>query len=80
MMAIPENSPGFTAQLMSYSNQAASDFAVRNATPASADGPPAPRRVESHHGNGRAFITLDSFGQTVRLAKLAPNTAAVTCR
>lgn len=80
LMSIPDNSPGFTAQLMSYSNQATSDFTVRNATPASPDGPPAPRRVEAHHGNGRAFITLDSFGQTVRLAKLAPNAAAVTCR
>jgi hypothetical protein len=83
VMAIPDNSPGFTANLMSYSREATSDFAVRNVTaPAGAGGaaPPAPRRVEAHHGNGRAYITLDSFGQTVRLAKLAPNTAAVTCR
>ncbi|HLL77700.1 MAG TPA: DUF4097 family beta strand repeat-containing protein [Pyrinomonadaceae bacterium] len=81
VMSIPENSPGFTANLMSYSREATSDFAVRNASATGAGGPaPAPRRVESHHGNGRAFITLDSFGQTVRLAKLAPSTAAVTCR
>jgi len=82
VMSIPENSPGFTANLMSYSNQATSDFAVRNPTAAAgAAAPPAPRRVELHHGNGRAFITLDSFGQTVRLAKLAPGaTQTVTCR
>jgi hypothetical protein len=81
LMSIPDNSPGFTANLMSYSREATSDFAIRNASAAPADGPPAPRRVEAHHGNGRAFITLDSFGQTVRLAKLAPGSAAAPpCR
>ena len=81
LMSIPDNSPGFTANLMSYSREATSDFPLRNPSAAApAGGPPAPRRVESHHGNGRAFITLDSFGQTVRLAKLAPTVAAVTCR
>ena len=82
VMAIPDNSPGFTAQLMSYSNQAITDWSVRNPTAsAAAGGPPAPRRVEAHHGNGRAVITLDSFGQTVRLAKLAPGAVStVTCR
>jgi hypothetical protein len=81
LMSIPEGSPGFTANLMSYSREATSDFTVRNASAAPPAGsPPAPRRVESHHGNGRAFITLDSFGQTVKLAKLAPGVAATTCR
>jgi len=83
VMSIPENSPGFTANLMSYSREATSDFAVRNAAAAAAagsTGPPMPRRIESHHGSGRAYITLDSFGQTVRLAKLAPGAPAVTCR
>lgn len=79
VMSIPETSPGFTANLMSYSSQATSDFAVRSA-PAQGEAAPAPRRVESHHGNGRAFITLDSFGQTVRLAKLAPGAATTACR
>ncbi|MCA1616166.1 MAG: DUF4097 family beta strand repeat-containing protein [Acidobacteria bacterium] len=77
IMSIPDNSPGFTANLMSYNREAASEFAVRNSTPnPSGKGL---RRVESNHGSGRAVILLDSFGQTVQLTKLA-TTAATTCR
>jgi hypothetical protein len=68
-MSIPDGSPGFTANLMSYNSDASTDFAVRatNASP----GSQASRRVEARHGDGQAQITLDSFSQSVRLVKLA---------
>jgi hypothetical protein len=76
-MAIPDGSPGFTANLMSYNSDALSDFAARTSTPRPDS--QAMRRVEVRQGDGQAQITLDSFSQTVRLAKLAPG-AAPACR
>jgi hypothetical protein len=76
-MSIPENSPGFTANLMSYNREAASDFAARSTTPNPAT--QAARRREVQHGNGRSVILLDSFSQNVQLTKLAP-AAATACR
>ena len=77
-MSIPDNSPGFTANLMSYNREAATEFAVRNSTPSPTG--KGLRRVESNHGNGRAVILLDSFGQIVQLTKLAPAAAVTACR
>jgi hypothetical protein len=76
-MSIPDGSPGFTANLMSYNSDATSDFAVRTSTPRPDS--QAMRRVEVRQGDGQAQITLDSFSQTVRLTKLAPG-AAPACR
>lgn len=76
-MSIPDGSPGFTANLMSYNSDAVSDFAVRTSTPRPDS--QAMRRVEVRQGDGQAQITLDSFSQTVRLSKLAPG-AATACR
>jgi hypothetical protein len=76
-MSIPDSSPGFTANLMSYNSDAVSDFVVRTSTPRPDS--QAMRRVEIRQGDGQAQITLDSFSQTVRLAKLAPG-AAPACR
>lgn len=76
-MSIPDGSPGFTANLMSYNSDAVSDFTVRTSTPRPDS--QAMRRVEVRQGDGQAQITLDSFSQTVRLAKLAPG-AAPACR
>jgi hypothetical protein len=73
-MSIPDSSPGFTANLMSYNSAASTDFDVRG-TPASANSQ-ANRRLEARHGDGQAQITLDSFSQTVRLSKLAGATPA----
>ncbi|HVG28202.1 MAG TPA: DUF4097 family beta strand repeat-containing protein [Pyrinomonadaceae bacterium] len=77
IMAIPDGSPGFTANLMSYNSDAVSDFVVRASTPRPDS--QAMRRVEVRQGDGQAQITLDSFSQTVRLSKLAPG-AAPACR
>jgi hypothetical protein len=77
LMSIPEGSPGFTANLMSYNSDAVSDFTVRTSTPRPDS--QAMRRVEVRQGDAQAQITLDSFSQTVRLAKLAPG-AAPACR
>jgi hypothetical protein len=77
VMAIPDGSPGFTANLMSYNSDAVSDFVVRTSTPRPDS--QAMRRVEVRQGDGQAQITLDSFSQTVRLTKLAPG-AATACR
>lgn len=74
-MSIPDNSPGFTANLMSYNSDASTDFAVRGTT-VNPDSQ-ASRRVEARHGDGQAQITLDSFSQSVRLTKLAG--ATPTC-
>jgi hypothetical protein len=76
-MSIPDGSPGFTANLMSYNSDAVSDFVVRTSTPRPDS--QAMRRVEVRQGDGQAQITLDSFSQTVRLAKLAPG-ASTACR
>ncbi|HEX8162456.1 MAG TPA: DUF4097 family beta strand repeat-containing protein [Pyrinomonadaceae bacterium] len=77
VMSIPDGSPGFTANLMSYNSDAVSDFAARASTPRPDS--QAMRRVEIRQGDGQAQITLDSFSQTVRLVKLAPG-AATACR
>jgi hypothetical protein len=74
VMSVPESSPGFTANLMSYNSDAVTDFPVRTSTP-NPDSR-ALRRIEARHGDGQAQITLDSFSQSVRLAKLAPGAAA----
>lgn len=76
-MSIPENSPGFTATLMSYNREAASEFPARTTTPNPST--QAARRREVQHGNGRSTILLDSFGQNVQLTKLAP-AGATACR
>ena len=77
VMSIPENSPGFTATLMSYNREAASEFPARTTTPNPST--QAARRREVQHGNGRSTILLDSFGQNVQLTKLAP-AGATACR
>jgi hypothetical protein len=75
-MSIPDSSPGFTANLMSYNSDATTDFPVRTSTPS--PNAQANRRIEARHGDGQAQITLDSFSQNVRLTKLASGTPA--CR
>lgn len=77
VMSIPENSPGFTATLMSYNREAASEFPARTTTPNPST--QAARRREVQHGNGRSTILLDSFGQNVQLTKLAA-AGATACR
>ncbi|MDT7542242.1 MAG: hypothetical protein QOE33_2146 [Acidobacteriota bacterium] len=67
-MSIPDGSPGFTANLMSYNSDAVTDFDVRG-TSANTNSQ-ASRRLEARHGDGHAQITLDSFSQSVRLSKL----------
>ena len=75
-MAIPDNSPGFTALISSYSGAVATDFAIRNqnATPEQRVN----HRMEARQGNGQAQITLDSFSKDVRLIKLT--TPTVSCQ
>ncbi len=67
-MSIPDSSPGFTATLMSYNSDATTDFPVRNDSTQHAQ---TARRLEARQGDGQAQITLDSFNQAVRLARLA---------
>ncbi len=74
-MAIPDNSPGFTALLSSYSGDVLTDFAPRSQPTATGS---VNHRVEARQGNGQARITLDSFNQPVRLTKLT--TATVSCQ
>jgi DUF4097 and DUF4098 domain-containing protein YvlB len=74
-MAIPDNSPGFTALISSYNGDVQTDFAIRNqVVPAASQ--PNNRRIEARQGNGQAQITLDSFSQPVRLIKLTTPTVA----
>lgn len=77
LMAVPESSPGFTANLMSYNSEATTEFPVRTSTPRPVA--QASRRLEARHGDGQAQITLDSFSQAVRLKKLAPG-ATTACK
>ncbi|HYP00492.1 MAG TPA: DUF4097 family beta strand repeat-containing protein [Pyrinomonadaceae bacterium] len=70
IMAIPETSPGFTAILDSYNKDAVTTFPVTTETLAGG-GMRLNRRVVVKQGDGGAQITLDSFGQTVHLTKLA---------
>ena len=78
IMAIPENSPGFTAVLASYNKDVITSFPV--STDVLAGGSMrVNRRVVVKQGDGLAQITLDSFGQPVYLTKL-PSGSANTCR
>ncbi|HEX9918841.1 MAG TPA: hypothetical protein VGA87_06725, partial [Pyrinomonadaceae bacterium] len=77
IMAIPDNSPGFTAILASYNNDVVTTFPVR--TDALPSGARVNRRVEVRQGDGQAHITLDSFGQPVYLTKLAAG-AVTACK
>lgn len=78
IMSIPESSPGFTAILASYNNDVVTTFPV--STEVLAGGSTrVNRRVMVKQGNGGAQITLDSFGQTVNLTKLATG-AATSCK
>jgi DUF4097 and DUF4098 domain-containing protein YvlB len=72
LMAVPDNSPGFTALLSSYNGAVQTDFQIRDSSSAhSASGADVNHRVEARNGNGQAQITLDSFNQPVRLTRLA---------
>jgi hypothetical protein len=77
IMAIPDNSPGFTAILASYNNDVVTAFPIR--TDALPTGARVNRRVEVRQGDGLAQITLDSFGQPVYLNKLTSG-ALSTCK
>jgi len=78
IMAIPESSPGFTAILASYNSDVMTTFPV--STEVLAGGSTrVNRRVVVKPGNGSGQITLDSFGQTVHLTKLAAG-AATACK
>ncbi len=75
-MAVPDNSPGFTAFISSYNGAVQTDFTVKDG--AQQQSTPVNHRVEARHGNGQAQITLDSFNQPVRLTRLT--TVAATCQ
>jgi hypothetical protein len=70
IMAIPENSPGFTAVLDSYNSDVVTTFPITTETLVGGS-MRVNRRIVVKQGNGDAQITLDSFGQTVHLTKLA---------
>ena len=74
IMAIPEASPGFTAILDSYNKDAVTTFPIATETFAGG-GVRVNRRIVVKQGDGGAQITLDSFGQTVHLTKLASGQA-----
>lgn len=74
IMAIPENSPGFTAVLDSYNKDVVTTFPVTSEQIVGGN-TRVNRRVVVKQGNGDAQITLDSFGQTVYLTKLPTSTA-----
>lgn len=79
IMAIPEKSPGFTAVLSSYNKDVVTTFPIT--TEQIVGGTPrVNRRIVVKQGNGDAQITLDSFGQTVHLTKLAPAAPDTPCR
>jgi hypothetical protein len=75
IMAIPENSAGFTATLSSYNNDVITTFPVITEV-LTGGSVRVNRRVVVKQGDGLAQITLDSFGQPVYLTKLA--TGALT--
>ena len=79
IMAIPEASPGFTATLDSYNKDVVTTFPITTETLAGGS-TRVNRRVVVKQGDGQAQITLDSFGQTVHLTKLATGANAITCR
>lgn len=66
-MKIPENSPGFTATLNSYSGSAETDFPL-TLEPGLQRGSIS-NRLTGKFGDGRAQITLDSFSEGVKLSK-----------
>jgi hypothetical protein len=78
IMAIPENSMGFTAVLASYNNDVVTTFPVSTEV-LTGGHVRVNRRVVVKQGDGLAQITLDSFGQPVYLSKL-PAGAATTCK
>jgi hypothetical protein len=78
VMAIPESSPGFTAILASYNSDVMTTFPIR--TDALPTGARVSRRVEVRQGDGQAQITLDSFGQSVNLTKIAAGAASSSCK
>jgi hypothetical protein len=66
VMSIPDNSPGFTANLMSYSRDVTSDFAVRNATGAAGAGGTAPHGPDGVLlGLGAGLVLLAAGGRLV---------------
>jgi hypothetical protein len=79
IMAIPEASPGFTAILDSYNKDVVTTFPIATETLAGGS-MGVNRRVVVKQGDGQAQITLDSFGQTVHLTKLATGANGITCR
>lgn len=66
-MKIPENSPGFTATLNSYSGSAETDFPL-TLMPGLQRGSIS-NRLTGKFGDGRTQITLDSFSEGVKLSK-----------
>ena len=76
-METPADSPGFTVSLSSYRGQIENDFELKTTQkPVNSQ---TGRRVIGRRGNGAAHITLDSFDGSVRLKKLVPTAAAITC-
>ena len=73
-MAIPDNSPGFTALISSYSGAVATDFAIRNqnTTPEQRVN----HRMEARQGNGAAPHSREPHGSRHKRRL----TAAVTIR
>jgi DUF4097 and DUF4098 domain-containing protein YvlB len=76
-MAIPADTPGFTATLSSYSGEMETDFPLTVDSPL--QGGPINRRIIGRYGNGQAQISLDSFSETVKLVKAA-SVVAADCR
>jgi hypothetical protein len=79
IMAIPENSPGFTAVLSSYNKDVVTTFPVTTEQLVGGSSR-VNRRVVVKQGNGDAQITLDSFGQTVHLVKLGTGATGTSCQ
>jgi hypothetical protein len=79
IMAIPENSPGFTAVLSSYNSDVVTTFPIATEQLVG-DNPRVNRRVVVKQGNGDAQITLDSFGQAVHLVKLGTGATNAPCQ
>jgi hypothetical protein len=80
IMAIPETSPGFLATLSSYNSDVVTTFPVTTELIAGGSSLGVNRRVVVKQGNGDAQITLDSFGQTVHLTKLAAGASNTPCQ
>ena len=78
-MAIPENTPGFTAVLSSYNKDVVTTFPITTETLAGGS-TGVNRRVVVKQGNGEAQITLDSFSQAVHLVKLGTGATGAPCQ